>query len=90
MAAMTYVGSITDCDLPKLREAAIEAGMKANPKHLKAVAAETGCPEKLAHEMWMRHQTHRYFDKIMADAALGRKATQKLKDFLFQLLYPLQ
>jgi hypothetical protein len=90
MAAISYVGSITDCDLPKLKEAAIEVGMKTNPLAIKAAAAKLGCPEKISHELWMRYQVHRNFESIWGGGGSQGQPIQKLKEFLFQLLYPLQ
>jgi hypothetical protein len=89
MAAMEYVGSITDCDSPKLKEAAIEIGMKSNPTAIKAAAVKQGCSEEIAHEMWMRYGVHRHFENILGDGELEGQTLQKLKEFFFQLLYPL-
>ncbi|KAK5447975.1 hypothetical protein LTS15_009474 [Exophiala xenobiotica] len=88
-AAMSYAGSITDCDLPKLKEAAIEIGMEPNPLAIKAAAVKLDCSEKIAHEMWMRYRVHRDFDNIMGGGGLQGQPIQKLKEFLFQRLYPL-
>ena len=91
-AAMNYVGSITDCDLPELKEAAIGAGMEVNAVAIKTAAVNLNYDERIAHEMWMRYRVHRDFGNILGGGGGGGLQGQdigKLKDFVFQLLYPL-
>ncbi|KAK5052707.1 hypothetical protein LTR84_002573 [Exophiala bonariae] len=90
MAAMAHVGSITDCDLPKLKQAAIKIEMDSNPLALKAAAKRLDWPEKVVHEMWIRYRVHQDFEKILGCVKLRGRTIQKLKELLFQLLYPLQ
>jgi len=89
MAAMFHVGSITDCDLPKLKEAAIAIGKEAIPIAIKAAVVKLDCSERIVYEMWIRYQVHRDFENILGGCGLQGQSMQKLKDFLFQLLYPL-
>ena len=90
MYALKHVSSITGCDLPKSREAAITVGMQPNPIVISAMAAKLCCPENIAHEMWMRYGVHQHFESLLGGSGLEEEALQRLKDFFFQRLYPLQ
>ncbi len=88
-AALHFVGSIKDCDIPKLREAAIEMGMESVPPEIRTVAANHNCEEITVQEMWIRIELHRDLEHILAGGGLQEQDLQNLKEFVFQLLYPL-
>ena len=89
MAAMHYVGNITDCDVPELKEAALIADATSSPALTNSLAAKLNCPESIAREGWIRFEVHRDFEVIMTHGRLQRKMASKLKEFLFWTLLPL-
>ncbi len=88
-AAMAYVGTIADCDLVRVKEAAVEIGLERNALAVMAVAARSGRDETIARELWMRDRVYRDFKSIVGGIALHEEEIQELKKLLFQLLYTL-
>ena len=82
IAAMNYVDSITDCDLPRLREAADKVGVAPNPTVIATMAAKLGCSKKIAHEMWMRFGVHRGFASLLRGIGTGGSSPRKAEGLL--------
>ena len=60
-AAMDFVGSIADCDLIRVREAALDIGRDSNAVAVMAHALASGLDATVAHELWMRYRVHQEF-----------------------------
>ena len=88
--AMFYVGSIADCDVPRLKEAAIEGRQQSELWAIKPLAVKTDCSLEMAYEMWMRDFVQDHFEAILEGCGLEREAMKRLNGFVFELLYPLQ
>ena len=89
-AAMDFVGSIADCDLIRIKEAAIDIGRDSNAVAVMAHAVASGRNATIAHELWMRYRLHQEFGRILSGTDLQGGTIQELKELVFQLLYPLQ
>ena len=88
-AAMHFVGSIAECDLVRVKEAATEVRSEPDALAVMVVAARSGRDETIGRELWMRDRVQRNLEDIMAGSGLQVEALQELKELLFQLLYPL-
>jgi hypothetical protein len=91
LAAYKYVGSITHCDIPSVRNAARRLQCGPEMLAMGGIAVRKGMPEELGWEFWIRGMLHETFDGVLAEMngnANGGACVEALRGLLFDRLYP--
>ena len=93
MAALQFVGNISECGIPMLEEAAavVERESRydmAMALTVHAAATKMDCAVSIARESWIRFRLQQGFEKILMKVKLHPTVLDRLKKFLFEKLYP--
>lgn len=88
MIAWAVVGSIADCDLHFVKDAAFYLRQQIDILLWKRAAIERGYPEDLLLDLWIRETLHDTFETLLVNRDLDSQDILRLKDFIFRDLYP--